>query len=84
MAQDELGATEQHSRLSMFHQNQGFHQSVQEHQRRARYEENQAAPDSLARILFKIGSETQAALRHQRAHMLTEQTQVVLEGGAQR
>ena len=33
--------------------------------------------------LFRIGSEAQAALRQQRAHMLTEHHQLVLEGDAQ-
>ena len=35
-------------------------------------------------ILFKIGSEGQAALRHQRGHVLAEQNHLVLEGDARR
>ena len=42
MPQDEVAAAEQHSGLTMFHQNSGFLQSVHEQQRRARARVNQA------------------------------------------
>ena len=35
-------------------------------------------------ILFRIGNEAQVALRHQRAHLMTEHHQLVQEGEAQR
>ena len=49
MALEELAAMEQHSRLAMFHQIQGFQHVVQEHQARARDSVNQAVFDSSAR-----------------------------------
>ena len=39
----------QHCRLAMFHQNQRFHQAIQEHQRRARDAVSQAVFESSAR-----------------------------------
>ena len=69
----------------------GFHKAVQEYQRTARDAVNQDVLESSARcetaLSLEYGaarhridhgdeSETQAALRHQRAHMLTEHNQL--------
>ena len=61
LAQDELASMEQHFRLAMFHQNQGFRQAVQENQRRARDAIDQSVFDSPARCDTALAMDLLAA-----------------------
>ena len=61
MAQDELAAMKQNTRLAMFHQHRGFYQTVLEHQRRARDAVNQAVREASARCATALSMELRAA-----------------------
>ena len=61
MAQDELFALEQSTRLALFHQHQQFQLVVRERQRLARDAVSQVALDSSARFETTLSSELRQA-----------------------